>query len=150
MWSDQSATGTGMYYSIHIDGDLWGSWSPKRAAISGPRIADDHINLKWLDGPGGGRIFATVKTSLTAPGDPLVVLLVYDVATDSWSKYPVATVAECPNRVIGLLDEEHGMFHTYGTYPVGPSGSCGSLGGAIQGKSTPLDSISSRAAAGTP
>jgi hypothetical protein len=150
MWSDQSTTGTGMYYSLHVDGAPWEAWSPKRAAISGPRIADDHINLKWLDGRGGGQIFAVVKTSLTAPADPLVMLLVYDVATDSWSKYPIAAVADCPNRVIGLIDEENRILHTYGTYPVGPDGFCGPLGGAIHRKSTSLDSISFPPGSGTP
>ena len=148
MWSDQSADGNGMYYSMHVDGASPSEWSAKLAAISGPGIADDHMNLKWFGGD-GGRVFAIVKTSLKKPSEPLILLLVFDVATNVWSQHTIATVGDCPNRVIAMVDEERRMLHTYGTYPAAPANTCSSAGGAIYRKSTPLDAITFAPGAGT-
>jgi hypothetical protein len=65
--------------------------------------------------------------------------------TGSWSTHTIATVSECPNRVILLIDEATQRLRTFATYPK-PSGTlnagvCTTSGGAIYEKSTPLGAI---------
>jgi hypothetical protein len=56
-------------------------------------------------------------------------------------------VAECPNRVIILIDEATQRLRTFATYPktsgtgITNAGVCTSSGGAIYEKSTPLNTI---------
>ncbi|TLM82599.1 hypothetical protein FDW84_15495, partial [Pseudarthrobacter sp. NamE5] len=146
MWSRQVGDSTdGMYWSYHVDGASNTSWSTPVAAVSGQRSGDDHMNLKWLDSS-GGQVFAAIKTSFTSASQPLIQLLALDNATAKWSAHTIATVAECPNRVIVLIDESTQRLRTFATYPK-PSGTtnagvCTTSGGAIYEKSTPLDSIS--------
>ena len=102
------------------------------------------MNLKWLDSS-GGRVFAAVKTSFSSAAQPLIQLLSMD-PTGAWTKTTIATVSECPNRVILLIDEAAQRLRTFATYPK-PSGTtnagvCTTSGGAIYEKSTPLDNIS--------
>ena len=113
------------------------------AAVKGQRSGDDHMNLKWLDSS-GGRVFAAIKTSFTSASQPLIQLLALNGPT--WSAHTIATVSECPNRVLVLIDEStRRRLRTFATYPK-PSGTtnagvCTSSGGAIYEKSTPLDNI---------
>jgi hypothetical protein len=144
MWSRQVGNSTdGMYFSFHTDGASNTSWSAPVAAVSGLRSGDDHMNLKWLDSS-GGRVFAAIKTSFTSAQQPLIQLLAFNGT--AWSAHTIATVAECPNRVIVMIDEGTQRLRTFATYPK-PSGTtnsgvCTSSGGAIYEKSTPLDNIS--------
>jgi len=146
MWSRQVGDATdGMYWSYHVDGASDTEWTDPVAAVDGQRSGDDHMNLKWLDSS-GGRVFAAIKTSFTSASQPLIQLLALDNATSNWSAHTIATVAECPNRVIVLIDESTQRLRTFATYPK-PSGTtnagvCTSSGGAIYEKSTPLDDIS--------
>ncbi len=146
MWSRQVGDSTdGMYWSFHVDGASNTSWSTPVAAVSGQRSGDDHMNLKWLDSS-GGRVFAAIKTSFTSASQPLIQLLALNNSTSSWSAHTIATVAECPNRVVVLIDEATQRLRTFATYPK-PSGTtnagaCTSSGGAIYEKSTPLSTIS--------
>src|SRR5207244_760311 len=133
----------GFYWSVHVDGADRTSWSAPAAVVSGAQQGDDHMNLKWLDSS-GGRVFAAVKTSFTGSTQPLIELLAMD-ATGSWTVTTIATVAECPNRVIVLIDEAAQRLRTFATYPK-PTGTtnagvCSSSGGATYEKSTPLDNI---------
>ncbi|KRE85188.1 Ig-like domain-containing protein [Arthrobacter sp. Soil764] len=143
MWSRQVGDSTdGMYWSYHIDGASTTDWSTPVAAVSGQRSSDDHMNLKWLDST-GGRVFAAIKTSYTSASQPLIQLLALSGTT--WSAHTIATVAECPNRVIVMIDESSQKLRTFATYPK-PSGTtdagvCSTSGGAIYEKSTPLDNI---------
>ena len=143
MWSRQVGDSTdGMYWSYHIDGASTTDWSTPVAAVSGQRSSDDHMNLKWLDSS-GGRVFAAIKTSYTSASQPLIQLLALSGTT--WSAHTIATVAECPNRVIVMIDESTQRLRTFATYPK-PSGTtdagvCTTSGGAIYEKSTPLDKI---------
>lgn len=143
MWSRQVGDSSdGMYWSYHVDGASNTGWTAPVAAVSGQRSADDHMNLKWLDSS-GGRVFAAVKTSFTSASQPLIQLLALTGA--AWSAHTIATVAECPNRVIVLIDESTQRLRTFATYPK-PSGTtnagvCTSSGGAIYEKSVPLDDI---------
>ena len=147
MWSRQVGDSTdGMYWSYHvdgIDGTANTDWTAPVAAVSGRGSGDDHMNLKWLDSS-GGRVFAAIKTSYTSAPQPLIQLLALSGTT--WSPHTIATVAECPNRVIVLIDESTQMLRTFATYPkpVGTTnaGDCTSSGGAIYEKSAPLDNIS--------
>ncbi|WP_251046599.1 Ig-like domain-containing protein [Arthrobacter sp. ISL-85] len=146
MWSRQVGDTTdGMYWSYHVDGASNTSWTTPVAAVKGQRSGDDHMNLKWLDAS-TDRVFAAIKTSYTSASQPLIQLLALDTSTAAWSAHTIATVAECPNRVIVLIDESTQKLRTFATYPK-PSGTtnagvCTSTGGAIYEKSTPLDTIS--------
>ena len=146
MWSRQVGDSTdGMYWSVHADGAANTTWSTPVAAIKGARSGDDHMNLKWLDST-NDQVFAAIKTSFTSSSEPLIQLLALNVATSAWTAHTIATVAECPNRVIVLIDEAAQRLRTFATYPK-PSGTtnagtCTSSGGAIYEKSTPLDTIS--------
>ncbi len=146
MWSRQVGDATdGMYWSYHVDGAPNTTWTAPVAAVKGQRSGDDHMNLKWLDST-DGQVFAATKTSFTSASQPLIQLLVLNGTT--WSAHTIATVAECPNRVIVLIDESTTpkTLRTFATYPK-PSGTtnagaCTSSGGAIYEKSTPLNNIS--------
>ncbi|MGF9647880.1 Ig-like domain-containing protein [Pseudarthrobacter oxydans] len=143
MWSRQVGDATdGMYWSFHEDNvTSRTTWSSPVAAVSGQRSGDDHMNLKWLDSS-GGRVFAAIKTSFTSASQPLIQLLALSGTT--WTAHTIATVAECPNRVVVLIDESTQMLRTFATYPK-PSGTgitnagvCTSSGGAIYEKSAPV------------
>ncbi|PNH81901.1 hypothetical protein CXZ05_15970 [Arthrobacter sp. AFG20] len=145
MWSRQLGDATdGMYWSFHVDGASNSTWSTPVAAVKGLRTGDDHMNLKWLDSS-GGRVFAATKTSNTSASLPLIQLLVLNDTTSTWSAHTIATVSECPNRVIVMIDEAAQKLRTFATYPK-PSGTtnagvCTSSGGAVYEKSTPLSNI---------
>jgi Bacterial Ig-like domain len=144
MWSRQVGDATdGMYWSSHVDGASSTTWTTPVAAVSGQRSGDDHMNLKWLDSS-SGQVFAAIKSSFTSASQPLIQLLAFNGT--AWSAHTIATVAECPNRVIVMIDESTQRLRTFATYPK-PSGTtnagvCTSSGGAIYEKSTPLSSIS--------
>jgi hypothetical protein len=146
MWSRQVGDSTdGMYWSTHVDGASKTAWTTPVAAVKGQRSGDDHMNLKWLDSS-NDKVFAAIKTSYTSASQPLIQLLALDTATANWTAHTIATVAECPNRVIVLIDESTQRLRTFATYPK-PSGTtnagaCTSSGGAIYEKSTSLDKIS--------
>ncbi|WP_240720828.1 Ig-like domain-containing protein [Pseudarthrobacter sp. NamE2] len=146
MWSRQVGDSTdGMYWSVHNDGASNTSWTTPVAAVKGQRSGDDHMNLKWLDAS-SDKVFAAIKTSYTSSSQPLIQLLALDTSTSAWTAHTIATVAECPNRVIVMIDEAAQKLRTFATYPK-PSGTtnagvCTSSGGAIYEKSTSLGSIS--------
>lgn len=90
MWSQQSS-GLRMYVATHVDGAPDGSWQSATAyATSG----DDHINIKSLS-DSAGQLFAVVKTSNSAAGTGLIVVLVCRntasncTQTSDWASYPV-------------------------------------------------------------
>jgi hypothetical protein len=144
MWSKQTGSATdGFYWSVHNDADSRTAWSTPVSIVAGARQGDDHMNLKWLDSS-GGRVFAAVKTSFTGATQPQIQLLAMD-GTGVWTTKTIATVAECPNRVLVLIDERAQQLRTFATYPK-PSGTtnagvCTSSGGAIYERSTPLSNI---------
>ena len=150
MWSRQVGDSTdGFYWSVHVSGASLTSWSKPSPVVTGQKQGDDHMNLKWLDATTSGRVFAAVKTSFTTSTQPLIQLLALtpnSAGTGSWSVNTIAKVSECPNRVIVLIDEPHGLLRTYATYPK-PSGTtnagvCTSSGGAIYEKDSSLSNIS--------
>ncbi|MCQ6270216.1 DNRLRE domain-containing protein [Pseudarthrobacter sp. R1] len=144
MWSRQVGGATdGMYWSYREDSATSRTaWTAPVAAVLGQRSGDDHMNLKWLDSS-GGRVFAAIKTSFTSSSQPLIQLLALDTATAKWAAHTIATVAECPNRVMVLIDESTQMLRTFATYPKSGTGAtnagvCTSSGGAIYEKSAPV------------
>jgi hypothetical protein len=149
MWSSQGgAAADGMYFSWHQDGAADSTWSAAQAATQGAGSGDDHMNLKWLDSTASG-VYAAIKTSYTSSSQPLIQLLVLNVSTNTWSQHTIATVAECPNRVILLIDESKGLLRTFATYPkptgvagVTNASVCTSSGGAVYEKSAPLGNVS--------
>ena len=148
MWSSQGGAATdGMYFSWHQDGAADTAWSAAQAATQGARTGDDHMNLKWLDATASG-VYAAIKTSFTSSTQPLIQLLVLNVTANTWSQHTIATVAECPNRVILLIDESKGLLRTFATYPkptgvagVTNASVCTSSGGAVYERSSPLGTI---------
>ena len=150
MWSDQTATRNGMYFSVHRDGDPDQTWDTSRAAIQGPGSADDHMNLKSAQADTSGRVLAAVKTSFTSGPAPLILLLDRDPATGDWTSHTVARVEECPNRATVLLDETSRVVHMYMTFPAPPEYVCSSSGGAIHEKTSPLDAIAFETGSGSP
>ena len=109
MWSDQGSST--MWFARHKDTDPDSVWTVE-PALQGPGLADDHINLKSIDGDSRGRVYAAVKTSATSPGDTLLAALVRTPRADGtgqWSVAPVRTVppsgTAIPTRPIIMVDE---------------------------------------------
>jgi hypothetical protein len=130
MWSNQNTETD--YFAIHRDGTPDSAWTVE-TALSGPRQADDHINLKTL----GGTVYAAVKTNadrLRPAAGPLVRLLVRS-PVGGWTNYAVASVQEDNTRPIVLLDTSARQLYVFMT--IGDSHPH-----AIVYKRSPLDSIS--------
>jgi hypothetical protein len=135
MWSNQNDSA--MYFAYHVDGTSDSSWTVS-AAISSPKQADDHINLKSLQSDGSGRVFAVTKTSRNDlspanPDDPLVWLFVFSTST-GWSSSPVWRVSNGVTRPILLIDESNQMLHVFAT--------SSESGGTILEKTSPMNTPS--------
>ena len=143
MWSDQ--TDGAMYFAAHANGRADDAWSVS-AAIQGPALADDHMNLKTLRRDPAGLVFAVMKTSRNdvpnaAPDDPLIVLLVLN-RQGVWEQHVVSTVGENATRPLLLIDTEHRQLHVFYSAP------CCS-GGTIYTKTASLDDIQFATGVGT-
>ncbi len=151
MWSNQ-ATST-FYFATHRDGDAAGTWTG-RVALSTPHIADDHMNLKQLDGDAQGHLYAAVKTSYDGSGAPQtapqIELLALDPSTGTWSAYIYGTLADCHTRPMIEIDSTNQILHMFATAP--SSGGCPFAGaaGSIYEKTTPLNNISFAPGRGAP
>ena len=138
MWSNQ--IDDAMYFATHTDGDPDDAWQGSRAAIQGPKNADDHISLRSLQAAdSSGRVFAAVKTSLgdlnnPNPNAPQILLLVRD-RDGNWTNHVFGRVGDNHTRPIVMLDEEHRDLYMFATAPC-----C--AGGAIYYKKTSLNNIS--------
>ena len=138
MWSNQ--LDDAMYFATHTDGDPDNVWQGSRAAIQGPKNADDHISLKSLQAAdSSGRVFAAVKTSLNDvpnpnPNAPLTLLLVRD-RDGNWTNHVFGRVGDDHTRPIMMLDEEHRDLYMFATAPC-----C--AGGTIYYKKTSLNNVS--------
>ncbi|HEY3188324.1 MAG TPA: hypothetical protein VGJ70_12675, partial [Solirubrobacteraceae bacterium] len=120
-------------FASHADGAPDDQWSVS-TALQGPELADDHINVKALEGDPAGQVFAAVKTSLNAASAPLVELLVLDDA-GVWHSHTVFTVGDEPTRPQVALDPVRRQLHVFAG--IGPCPPC--TGGAIAVKTTSLD-----------
>jgi hypothetical protein len=151
MWSNQAASA--MYFAVHADGDAPGSWATSRTAVQGPSWADDHINLKQLEGDPSGRIFAAVKTSLNDAGGttsaPQILVLARDPATGDWSSSVFGRISDCHTRPVLVIDSQHQVLHVFATAPDSGCPFSGAAGTIFE-KTSPLSSISFPAGRGTP
>jgi PKD repeat protein len=151
MWSNQVASA--MYFAIHADGTQRDSWNPSRTAVQGPNTADDHINLKQLQGDPSGRVFAAVKTSLDDAGAnssaPQILVLARDPVTGDWSSAPFGRISDCHTRPILMLDSEHAVLHVFATAPDSGCPFSGSAGTIFE-KTSPMANISFPLGRGTP
>jgi hypothetical protein len=133
-------------FAVHADGAPDTEWT-RSVVTGGPKIPDDHLNVKALMSDDSGRLFAVVKTSLNDkspkdPSDPLIVLWTRHM-DGSWTSSTVWRVGDDITRAIVLLDSEHRVAHVFGAAP------CCS-GGIVYTKSAPYDQPSFPAGLGTP
>ncbi len=134
LWSNQT-NGTD-YFAIHGDSDSDTTWAGE-TALSGPDMADDHMNLKT---DSSGRVYAVVKTSRGGSTDPLVMLLVRNTS-GSWTSTTVGLKRDHHTRAIVELDEVDQIIHVFATSP--------ESGGSIYEKTSPMGSISFPGGQGT-
>jgi PKD repeat protein len=147
MWSNQNDDK--VYFAMHVDGTSDTLWDSSKTAIQGSGVADDHINLKSVEADGSGKVYAAIKTSHTTSSAPLIMALVFNPATGSWSSSVVGRVSDSHTRPIILIDEEHAVAHVYLTGPQPPSTS-GQSGGSIYEKTAPLSTLAFGLGVGTP
>ena len=133
-WSNQT-NGTD-YFAVHGDSDSDTTWTGE-TALSGPSMADDHINLKT---DSNGRVYAAVKTSRGGSSDPLVMLLVRGTS-GSWTSTTVGLKRDHHTRAIVELDEVDQTIHVFATSP--------ESGGSIYEKTSPMGSLSFPSGKGT-
>ena len=151
MWSNQVTSA--MYFASHADGAAPSAWSASRTAVPGPNMADDHINLKQLQGDPSGRIFAAVKTSLDDSGGsasaPQILILARDPGTGDWSSTAFGRISDCHTRPVLMLDSEHQILHVFATAPDSGCPYSGSAGTIFE-KTSPMANISFPLGRGTP
>jgi PKD repeat protein len=150
MWSNQ--VNSAVYFAIHTDGAARDVWTVRSAVLS-PGIADDHINVKELQGDPSGRIFAVIKTSLdgtgSPPSDPQILVLARDPVTGDWSSAVFGRNSDCHTRPVLMLDSEHQMVHVFATAPDSGCAFSGAAGTIFQ-KSSTMANLSFPAGRGTP
>jgi hypothetical protein len=129
MWSDQQSVA--VRFAIHDDGDPDTAWRVE-TPLSGGLLADDHINLKSLVDDVQGRVFAAVKTSKTASGDAIILVL-KRTSNGTWTSATGARVSDGSTRPQIVLDSEHSVLYLLMTAP--------ESGGTIYYKSSPLASL---------
>jgi hypothetical protein len=150
LFSDQIADPAGAtadYFAWHNDGASDATWTLEQA-LAGPKMADDHLNVKAAP---DGRVFAAIKTSRNDPGagapeDPLIMLLVR-ATNGTWSQTVFDTVASQDTRSQILLAPETGTVYQFATYP--PSGTYEG-GGEIYFKGTSMNAPAFAPGRGTP
>lgn len=87
MWSDQVADAngeTGFWFSTHTDGQATGTWSAREKVAWGKTIANDHMNLKTLNGV----VYAALKT-MTDQSEEYVTYLAVRSTAGVWAKHGV-------------------------------------------------------------
>jgi hypothetical protein len=131
MWSDQGASA--MMFAVHVDGAANTAWATE-TAMSGPKRAEDHINLK---ADGAGRVYAAVRTKFSAAVNPGTMLLVRDAVTGNWTSHRVTNAGFGHTRPIVLLDTRRVRVFEVG-------------GGVIYMKSSRRGAIAFSGGAGTP
>jgi Ca2+-binding RTX toxin-like protein len=131
MWGDQGASA--MMFAVHADGAANTDWAIE-TAMSGPKRAEDHINLK---ADGAGRVYAAVRTKFSAAANPGTMLLVRDAVTGTWTSHQVTNASFDHTRPIVLLDARRAYVFEVG-------------GGVVYMKSSRLGAIAFSGSAGTP
>jgi hypothetical protein len=117
MWSDQATSA--MRFAVHNDADSDATWTADNPApASGPKLADDHINLKTA----GGVVYAAMKTKFISKTalNPQTRLLVRD-AGGAWTAHTISYSPDQRTRPIVVLDTDNDVIHVFETGPH-PSG----------------------------
>jgi trimeric autotransporter adhesin len=147
MWSNQ--VDDKVHFAIHRDGTPDNLWDASKTAIEGPGVADDHINLKSVQSDGSGKVYAAIKTGHSSSSAPLIMVLVFDPVSGSWSSSVAGRVSDSHTRPIIVVDDEHAIAHVFMTGPQPPATS-GQGGGSIYTKSAPLATLAFPVGVGTP
>ena len=109
MWSDtRDVNNDQIMFAVHQDGDPVGTWSTE-TAISGRKMADDHINLK---ADSKGRVFAVTKTKFGGETKPGTMLLRRTTA-GTWKHFTVSRASLDHTRPIVLLDQRHNRIRVF-------------------------------------
>jgi hypothetical protein len=133
MWSNQSLEE--MYFAVHVDGAPDDVWQSVAAYVPS---ADDHVNLKSLQVDTTGNVFAAVKTSLSSPGQPEIVLLACTsgdcTSAGNWEAHTVFTQEDGNHktRPIVLIDTTNRDLYVF----MATTG-----GGSIYYKKSSIDAI---------
>ncbi len=125
LWSDQASHA--IRFAHHVDGAADSGWTVE-TPLSGTGVADDHLNIKSLQGDDQGRLYAAVKTSLTASTDPILMVLTR-TSNGAWSAVPTAKVSDGLTRPQVVLDKTNRVLHVLQSTEGG---------GSIFHKSSPL------------
>ena len=147
MWSNQNDSK--VYFAMHVDGAADTVWDSSKTALQGPGDADDHINLKSVQSDGSGKVYAAIKTSHSSSSAPLIMALVFNPATGTWSNTVAGRVSDSHTRPIIVIDDEHDVAHVVMTGPQPPDTS-GQNGGTIYDKTAPLGTMAFATGVGTP
>jgi hypothetical protein len=129
MFSDQPA-GTD-YFAVHRDGAPASQWTVE-TPLTGGGPADDHINLKTVE----GRIYAVVKTE-DPSGDETQIWLLVRSKSGVWQKHSVATAEEANTRPITVLHLDATARRIHVFMSVGE----GTAAQGIVSKSSHMDSV---------
>jgi PKD repeat protein len=151
MWSNRVTSA--VYFAVHVDGAAAGTWTVRSVTL-GPHLADDHINLKELQGDPSGRIFAALKTSLdddpgSPPSAPQILVVARDPATGDWSSSVFGRISDCHTRPVLVLDSQNQVLHVFATAPDSGCAFSGSAGTIFE-KTVPMSNISFPTGRGTP
>lgn len=142
MWSNQN-TGT-VDFAVHADGAPDGAWTLERP-LSGPGLADDHVNLKTVAASTDGRVYAVTKTSQGDNGEgagaPLIEVLSRG-GDGSWTAATAGTVGDKLTRPQLLLDQTNQTLYVFATAP--------DTGGVVYYKSSPMADVRFSPGRGTP
>ncbi|MCU1692032.1 MAG: hypothetical protein JWM64_1123 [Frankiales bacterium] len=149
LWSSQPDGA--VRFAPHLPGDPVGTWGSSVAiTVPGAGQADDHLNIKSLQGDATGRVFVVIKTSLDAngPSAPSIVVLARSAAGE-WTRATFGTNADCHTRPVLLLDSTNQLLHVYATAPDSGCAYTGSAGSIFE-KTSPLSALSLAPGRGTP
>jgi len=139
MWSNQ-LTGT-TYFAVHRDLDPDTTWS-EELVVPGVNCtgacSDDLFSLR---ADTSGNVGAALKTSLTGPDDPLILIAVRSAA-GVWRSTPFGRVQDHHTRPLLLFDDKHDRAFVFATHP--------EAGGAIYFKSTTASAFRFEVGLGTP
>jgi hypothetical protein len=138
-WSNQ--LDSTFYFAVHADGDDPKDWIGS-VVLRASNIADDHINIKSLQGDATGRLFAVVKTSLAEATDttPRILLLARQ-PNGSWQSTIVSSSADHQTRPLLLVNTSQRQLYVF---------TADASGGIIYMKQSGMDNLRFAPGKGTP
>jgi len=124
-----------MRFAVHNDGALEGTWSAAENAVSGPKQADDHINMK----ANGDAVYVAAKTKFISKTtlNPQTRLLVRD-SGGAWTSHTISYSPDQRTRPIVLLDPANNAIHVFETGPHPSGADPETSGGDIFESTAPL------------